>query len=99
MSLISWDKYIGGSQCLSGGSDCSMIRDDYLPWLEIPDVMTQVDPLWTSCHRSWYMPPVSLVPLVGALQPLPTGTTDTGISQTTPAVPSSALAAPTPEAT
>ncbi|KAJ6043138.1 uncharacterized protein N7446_001334 [Penicillium canescens] len=99
MSLIPWEQYLGGSQCVSGGGGCSMIRDDYLPWLEMPDVMTQVDPRWTSCHRSWYIPPVSLVPLVGGLESRPTGMAEASSTPATPALPSSGLAAPTPEAT
>jgi hypothetical protein len=99
MSLIPWEQYLGGSQCVTGGGGCSMIRDDYLPWLEMPDVMTQVDPQWTSCHRSWYIPPVSLVPLVGGLESRPTGMAEASSTPATPALPSSGLAAPTPEAT
>lgn len=98
MSLIPWEQYRGGSQCFTG-DDCSIIRDDYLPWLEVPDVMTQVDPLWTSCHRSWYMPPVSLVPLGGGLESQSTGAAVASTPTATSALPSSGLAAPTPEAT
>lgn len=99
MPLIPWDQYAGGSQCVLGGGGCSMVRDDYLPWLEVPDVMTQVDPLWTNCHRSWYMPPVSMVPLVGGLESRPTATAEAISPPATPAIPSSGLSAPTPEAT
>jgi hypothetical protein len=65
----------------------------------VPDVMTQVDPLWTSCHRSWYMPPVSLVPLGGGLESQSTGAAVASTPTATSALPSSGLAAPTPEAT
>ncbi|KAB8075204.1 hypothetical protein BDV29DRAFT_172435 [Aspergillus leporis] len=99
LSLIPWDKYLGGSQCpLYSG--CSMIRDDYLPWMGIPDgVMTQIDPRWTQCHRSWYIPPVSMVPLVGGLEARPTRAAEASVPQPTPALPVSGLAAPTPEVT
>ena len=76
-----------------------MIRDDYLPWLEIPAVMTQIDPLWTACHRSWYIPPVSLVPLVGGVESRPTGAAEASSPLATPVLPVSGLAAPTPQAT
>ncbi|EAU30088.1 conserved hypothetical protein [Aspergillus terreus NIH2624] len=97
MSLIPWEQYLGGSQCVLGGGGCTMIRDDYLPWMEIPDVMTQIDPRWTSCHRSWYLPPVSLVPLVGGLEPQQTGVAKA--TQKTQAAPMSGLTAPTPKPT
>ncbi|KAJ5856352.1 uncharacterized protein N7529_010296 [Penicillium soppii] len=99
MSLIPWEQYLGGSQCVSGGGGCSMIRDDYLPWVEIPDAMTQIDPLWTACHRSWYIPPVSMVPLVGGLESRPTNTAEASSSLAPPVLPVSGLAAPTPQPT
>ncbi|KAE8383085.1 hypothetical protein BDV26DRAFT_303987 [Aspergillus bertholletiae] len=101
MPLIPWDKYSGGSQCpFRGGNKCTMIRDDYLPWMEIPDgVMTQIDPRWTACDRSWFIPPVSMVPLVGNLESVPTGVAEASVPMPTPAVPESGVAAPTPEAT
>jgi hypothetical protein len=101
LPLIPWDQYRGGSQCVRGGNGCSMIRNDYLPWMEIPDVMTQIDPRWTECHRSWYIPPVSLVPLIGGLASQPTGVAEASIARdaSESAVPQSGLAAPTPEAT
>ncbi|KAJ5348242.1 uncharacterized protein N7506_001495 [Penicillium brevicompactum] len=99
MPLIPWDQYIAASQCQLRTDGCSMVRDDYLPWLEVPDVMTQIDPLWTSCHRSWYMPPVSLVPLASDLETQPTATAEASSILPTPATPSSGLAAPTPTPT
>ncbi|KAF7118413.1 hypothetical protein CNMCM5793_007930 [Aspergillus hiratsukae] len=101
LPLIPWDQYRGGSQCIQGGSGCTMIRNDYLPWMEIPDVMTQIDPRWTECHRSWYIPPVSLVPLIGGQAAQPTGAAEASIARAgaASAVPQSGVAAPTPEAT
>ncbi|KAE8147172.1 hypothetical protein BDV25DRAFT_169266 [Aspergillus avenaceus] len=103
MPLIPWDKYNAGSQCPfrpAEGGACTMVRDDYLPWMGIPDgVMTQIDPRWTECHRSWYIPPVSMVPLVDGLPSWPTAAASAGSPPVTTAVPESGLAAPTPEAT
>ncbi|RHZ60641.1 hypothetical protein CDV55_100176 [Aspergillus turcosus] len=93
--------YHGGSQCIQGARGCTMIRNDYLPWMEIPDVITQIDPRWTEYHRSWYIPPVSLVPLISGLASQPTGAAEASIARAgaASAVPQSGLAAPTPEAT
>ncbi|KAB8249501.1 hypothetical protein BDV35DRAFT_136939 [Aspergillus flavus] len=101
MSLIPWEKYQGASQCpFRGGNKCTMIRDDYMPWMGIPEgVMTQIDPRWTECDREWYIPPVSMVPLVGDLESLPTGPAEARVPTPTPAVPESGVAVPTPEAT
>lgn len=78
-----------------------MIRNDYLPWMGIPEgVMTQIDSRWTECSRLWYIPPVTLVSLGGgAMESRPTGVAEASIPQAAPAVPVSALVAPTPEPT
>ncbi|EAU33408.1 conserved hypothetical protein [Aspergillus terreus NIH2624] len=91
----------GGAQCSVGGMACDMIRNDYLPWMGIPEgVMTQIDPRWTECSRLWYIPPVSLVSLgVGAMESRPTGMAEASIPQAASASPVSALVAPTPEST
>ncbi|PKY04280.1 hypothetical protein P168DRAFT_304585 [Aspergillus campestris IBT 28561] len=103
MPLIPWDKYEGGGQCPVGTS-CTLVRDDYRPHMGIPKgVMTQIDERWTACHRSWYIPPVSMVPLIGegswSGKAVPTGSAtgneDVGVA----AVPESVGAAPTPKET
>ncbi|THC95547.1 hypothetical protein EYZ11_004972 [Aspergillus tanneri] len=63
-SVIPWPQYRGGSQCpLAEDRTCTMVRDDYLPWLQMPEAVLQIDANWTNCDRSWYIPPVTLVPL------------------------------------
>lgn len=101
MPLIPWEQYSGGAQCSIGGQACDMVRNDYLPWMGIPEgVMTQIDPQWSSCSRLWYIPPVSLVSLGGGeMESRPTAVAKASTPQATPAVPVSALVAPTPEAT
>ncbi|KAL5365520.1 hypothetical protein BJX96DRAFT_181742 [Aspergillus floccosus] len=98
-TAIPWEKYVGGSQCPLSTDNCTMVRADYLPWMEIPDVMTQIDPRWTECHRSWYIPPVSMVPLGTGQVSLPTNRADAAVAVAVSALPESGVAAPTPEAT
>ncbi|KAL4891047.1 hypothetical protein BDV59DRAFT_209217 [Aspergillus ambiguus] len=93
MSLIPWDKYQGGEQC---PGTCTMVRNDYSPIMGFPDVMSQIDPRWTSCLRSRILPGVTMVPLVGKLAPGPTGVPDAASLQPSSAVPESGLIAPTP---
>lgn len=76
-----------------------MIRDDYMPWMEIPDAMTQIDPRWSMCDRDWYIPPVTLVPLGVEEWSKPTDVADAGVAAAVAALPESGVAAPTPEAT
>ncbi|KAF9894416.1 hypothetical protein FE257_007919 [Aspergillus nanangensis] len=101
MPLIPWDKYSGGAQCPARGSVCTMVRDDYMPYMGIPEgVMTQIDPRWTECDREWYIPPVSMVALGGnELEAKPTGEAMGGDGGLQQAVPEGGLAVPTPEAT
>lgn len=101
LPLIPWDQYRGGAQCSLGGRACDMVRNDYRPWMGIPEgVMTQIDPRWTECDRLWYIPPVSLVPLVaGSMESRPTDVAEASVPQPASAVPVSALVASTPTAT
>ncbi|KAL2871698.1 uncharacterized protein BJX67DRAFT_369777 [Aspergillus lucknowensis] len=63
-SLIPWPQFQGGSQCPIGDVDtCTMIRDDYTPWVLLPEEVRQIDPSWTVCDRDWYIPPVTMVAL------------------------------------
>lgn len=63
-SLIPWPQYRGGKQCPIRDFDtCTMIRDDYLPWLLMPEEARDIDPSWTVCDNDWYVPPVTLVAL------------------------------------
>ncbi|KAL4893650.1 hypothetical protein BDV59DRAFT_176884 [Aspergillus ambiguus] len=97
-TVVPAPQYLGGSQCPLYQT-CTIIRDDYVPYMEIPDVMTQIDPRWTQCDRSWYIPPVSLVPLGVELESQPTNAAHASIGSSLPAVPESGAAVPTPEAT
>jgi hypothetical protein len=40
-----------------------MIRDDYMPWLMIPEEVRDIDPGWSVCDNDWYIPPVTMVAL------------------------------------
>ena len=62
--LVPWEAYNGGPQCIYGwGSACTMVRNDYRPWLSVPSVIPEIRSEWKSCWP-WYKPPIpSLVPL------------------------------------
>ncbi|KAL4933027.1 uncharacterized protein BDV17DRAFT_145450 [Aspergillus undulatus] len=63
-SLIPWEQYRGGEQCpLYDDEACSIIRDDYTPWVKIPEEVRTIDPGWSVCDDDWYIPPVTLVAL------------------------------------
>ncbi|KAL4911707.1 hypothetical protein BDW62DRAFT_215585 [Aspergillus aurantiobrunneus] len=63
-SLIPWPQFRGGSQCpLADDNTCTIIRDDYTPWVQIPDEVREIDPGWTVCDNDWYIPPVTMVAL------------------------------------
>ncbi|BAE64781.1 unnamed protein product [Aspergillus oryzae RIB40] len=62
--LIPWPQYWGGSQCGVYDSACTLIRDDYLPFIDMPSEVTQIDAKWENCDCSWYIPAVTLVPIV-----------------------------------
>ncbi|EAW11687.1 uncharacterized protein ACLA_093860 [Aspergillus clavatus NRRL 1] len=98
MPLIPWPQYRGGSQCPIYDPSCTMIRDDYMPFLDLPEAVRAIDPLWTKCDAHWYIPPVTLVPLTAATVVLPTPVGEAKVMAAT-AVPESAVAVPTPEAT
>lgn len=64
MSLIPWEQYKGGRQCpLFHDPSCTMIRDNYYPWLQLPEEVRRIDPKWTACDRKWELPVATLVPL------------------------------------
>ncbi|RAL15176.1 uncharacterized protein BO97DRAFT_468672 [Aspergillus homomorphus CBS 101889] len=62
-SLIPWPQYRGGQQCPLYDPSCTIIRDDYMPWVLLPEEVRQIDPGWSVCDESWYIPPVTMVPL------------------------------------
>ncbi|PLB53611.1 hypothetical protein P170DRAFT_469099 [Aspergillus steynii IBT 23096] len=100
-TVVPWPQYRGGSQCpLPDGNTCTMVRDDYVPWMQLPEAVRQIDASWSVCHRSWYIPPVTLVPLIdgtASWTPAPPDPTDVEDVQLQ-AVPQpvGALATPTP---
>ncbi|KAF7160361.1 hypothetical protein CNMCM6106_007802 [Aspergillus hiratsukae] len=102
MPLIPWPQYRGGSQCPLYDPSCTMIRDDYMPFLDLPEAVRQIDKLWTECDAHWYIPPVTLVPVMGDIKIQPTRTpTPTAEANVVAAmaVPESVAAVPTPEQT
>ncbi|KKK20447.1 hypothetical protein ARAM_002903 [Aspergillus rambellii] len=98
-ALIPWPQYRGGSQCPIPDSDtCTIIRNDYMPWVLLPEEVRQIDPVWTACDRDWYIPPVTMVPLDRAqivVTPAPAPT----VMMMVDAAPQGAVVLPTPEAT
>ncbi|RHZ44344.1 uncharacterized protein CDV56_102534 [Aspergillus thermomutatus] len=98
MPLIPWPQYRGGSQCPLYDPSCTMIRDDYMPFLDLPEAVRQIDALWTECDAHWYIPPVTLVPLTGDIEIQPTPTAEATIMAGM-AVPEGVAAMPTPEPT
>lgn len=63
-SLVPWPQYRGGQQCPLGDSDtCTIIRDDYTPWVKLPEEVRGIDEGWSVCDDSWYIPPVTMVAL------------------------------------
>ncbi|KAF7589546.1 hypothetical protein BBP40_004169 [Aspergillus hancockii] len=102
--LIPWPQYFGGSQCRVYDPACTMIRNDYLPFIDMPDEVTQIDPKWGGCDHSWYIPAVTMVPIldgtVSVSTPTPTGDGDgEGIPETIEAVPPGSVGMPTPTPT
>jgi hypothetical protein len=98
-SLIPWPQFRGGQQCpLANTNTCSIIRDDYTPWLLLPEEVRGVDPSWTVCDRDWYIPPVTMVALDRETITV-TSTPEPTEQFLAAAVPEAALAAATPEAT
>lgn len=98
MPLIPWPQYRGGSQCPLYDPSCTMIRDDYMPFLDLPEAVRQIDKLWTECDAHWYIPPVTLVPLTGDIKIQATPTAEASVMADM-AVPESVAAVPTPEPT
>ncbi|KAJ5408928.1 hypothetical protein N7509_002811 [Penicillium cosmopolitanum] len=98
-SLIPWPQFRGGQQCPLGDSNtCSMIRDDYSPWLLLPEEIRGVDPGWTVCDNDWYIPPVTMVALDRETITV-TSTPEPTAELFAAAVAKNALAASTPQAT
>ncbi|RJE23614.1 hypothetical protein PHISCL_04070 [Aspergillus sclerotialis] len=95
MSLVPWDVYQGGYQC-QGGWKCTMIRDDYYPWLQLPEEVRAIDPKWTACHRSWNLPSATMIALGRNTQ---LTKTKHAHSHTHSATPQSPVVPPTPTAT
>lgn len=100
MPLIPWPQYRGGSQCPLYDPSCTMIRDDYMPFLDLPEAVREIDKHWTVCDAHWYIPPVTLVPLTGdiKIQATPTAEANANVMAAM-AFPESVAAVPTPEPT
>ncbi|KAE8161915.1 hypothetical protein BDV40DRAFT_266294 [Aspergillus tamarii] len=102
--LIPWPQYFGGSQCGVYDSVCTLVRDDYLPFIDMPDAVTQIDTKWESCDRSWYIPAVTLVPIVDGTVSFPSPTPTEGqdgeeVRGVKEAVPQGSVGSPTPTPT
>ncbi|KAE8391663.1 hypothetical protein BDV23DRAFT_193047 [Aspergillus alliaceus] len=99
-SLIPWPQYRGGSQCPIYDPSCTMVRDDYVPFINMPDEVTKIDADWENCNRSWYIPAVTLVPIIDgtAIAPTPTGEPE-AVPTEAFAAPQGLVAAPTPKPT
>ncbi|KAE8381693.1 hypothetical protein BDV26DRAFT_254866 [Aspergillus bertholletiae] len=99
-SLIPWPQYRGGSQCPLYDPSCTMVRDDYLPYIEVPDAAAEIDSHWAGCSRRWLVPAVTMVPIIDgtAVAPTPTGDPE-AMAFEVDAVPEGMVAAPTPTPT
>ncbi|OGM46636.1 hypothetical protein ABOM_004708 [Aspergillus bombycis] len=99
-SLIPWPQYRGGSQCPLYDPSCTMVRDDYLPYIEVPQEAAEIDSHWEKCDRRWLVPAVTMVPIIDgtAVAPTPTGEPEE-TSMDADAVPEGMVAAPTPTPT
>ncbi|KAL4879935.1 hypothetical protein BJY04DRAFT_192691 [Aspergillus karnatakaensis] len=62
-SLIPWPQFRGGEQCPLYEPTCEIVRDDYVPWLKVPEEVRGIDAGWSVCDDDWYVPPVTLVAL------------------------------------
>lgn len=99
MSLIPWDAYKAGFHCpINGHQLCTMIRDDYYPWIQLPEEVREIDPKWTACDRMWNLPLATMVAL-GDQNLETTHTQSTQDTQSQPATPHSPVVPPTPTAT
>ena len=104
-SIIPWPQYRGGQQCpLGDANSCTMVRDDYAPWLMLPEEVREIDAGWTVCDRRWYIPTVTMVALdreeiIVTSTPNPTEQVEVFAAAAAAAAPEDALAAPTPQAT
>ncbi|KAE8349881.1 hypothetical protein BDV28DRAFT_52453 [Aspergillus coremiiformis] len=98
-SLIPWPQYRGGSQCPVYDPSCTMVRDDYLPFIEMPEVATSIDPDWANCDRSWFIPAVTLVPIHDGTAVAPSPTPEPEMMAAADAAPQGIMAAPTPSPT
>ncbi|KAL2819268.1 hypothetical protein BDW59DRAFT_181689 [Aspergillus cavernicola] len=97
-SLIPWPQYRGGAQCpIPDENTCSLIRDDYMPNVLLPEEVRGIDAGWTACDRDWYIPPVTMVALDrDEIIITPTPESEVGRSA---AVPQGGLAPSMPEVT
>ncbi|KAF7617111.1 hypothetical protein F9C07_6714 [Aspergillus flavus] len=96
-SLIPWPQYRGGSQCPLYDPSCTMVRDDYMPFIEVPREAAEIDSHWERCSRRWLVPAVTMVPIVDgtAVAPTPTGEMEV-MAIEADAVPEGMVEAPTP---
>ncbi|KAE8394951.1 hypothetical protein BDV23DRAFT_145946 [Aspergillus alliaceus] len=96
-SVIPWAQYRGGEQCPVYDPSCTIVRDDYVPFIDMPDEVTEIDPHWEKCNRSRFIPSVTLVPIIDgtAVAPAPTPELDK-VAMEAEAVPEGIIAAQTP---
>jgi len=92
-SLVPWDAYKGGNQCPFRQPElCTMVRDDYSPWLELPQEVRGIDSNWGQCDLKWNLPVI--VPVaIGSEIVIPTPAAKPFVES---ALPRSQVAAPTP---
>ena len=111
--LIDFDTYTHGRQCplpffgccdpsgngLPRPSGCTIIRDDYAPWISMLPQAHKLDPNWASCQLDQFAAPVvSMVRLETAVSAAATATGN-GMAMTTSASPRSPIPTSTPEPT
>ncbi|KAK2810117.1 hypothetical protein FQN50_003312 [Emmonsiellopsis sp. PD_5] len=90
--LIPWDQYRAAPQCPLYDPACTMIRNDYYPWLDLPEALRGVDPEWTECDLHWQLPTATLVALGGSEG----AKTTVDVPETATATPRSSAVPPTP---
>lgn len=97
--LIPWPQFRGGQQCpLGDANTCTIIRDNYSPWLLLPEEVREIDAGWSVCDNDWYIPPVTMVAL-DREEITVTSTPEPTADFFAAAVPEDGVAAPTPQAT
>ena len=100
MSVVPLEAYKGGRQCqnregpLANSSLCSVVRDDYVPWLSLPPVLRSLNKNWSSCQLDLDLPWPTFVPL--GVTETPVKPTGSSAPKTVPPSPQSTVFPPTP---